>query len=213
MSRPKQPEPDWGKITQRYLPALTRTASRVVALGWAEKNAGNFSIRIEDYLLTKITGGSMQQVAREPRSSICIVQPQKVGWRYRVLPSGVKPTKELPTHILGQRILKRFRPAEIVLFHTHPSDIVRLTTLFPQPRTLLRKLTPFIKNFPDVVTALPFLKPGSHSLARATARALKNYRLIIWVNHGVIASGKTLQETLRLIQQLNAVAQKILCQR
>ncbi len=213
MSRPQQPEPDWGKVIQRYLPVLKRTASRVAALGWAKQNAGNFSIRIEDYLLTKITGVSMQQVAREPHSSICIVQPQKVGWRYRVLPSGVKPTKELPTHILGQRVLKRFRPAETVLFHTHPSDTVRLTALFPHPRTLLRKLTPFLKKLPGVVTALPFFEPGSYSLARATARALKNYRLIIWVNHGVIVSGKTLPETLRLIQQLNAVAQKTLCQR
>lgn len=213
MLRIRQLEADWVKIARPYLPALARTAARVAALGWAEKNAGNFSIRVEDYLLTKITGVSMQQVAREPRPSICIVQPQKVGWRYRVLPFGVKPTEELPTHILGQRVLKRFRPAETVLFHTHPSDTVRLTALFPHPKTLRWKLTPFLKKFPGVVTALPFLEPGSYSLARATARALKNYRLIIWVNHGVIASGKTLQETLRLIQQLNALAQKTLCQR
>ncbi|MCR4423627.1 MAG: class II aldolase/adducin family protein [candidate division WOR-3 bacterium] len=205
-----KPNPDWVKIVQRYIPALARTAARLSASGWAEKNAGNFSIRINEYLLTKITGYSMSQIARDPFPYICLVKPNKVGFRYRVSPPGVKPTEELPTHILGQRILTAFRPQEIVLLHTHPTEIVHLTRIFPHPRTLLQKLTALDGKIPGGFAVVPFLKPGSISLARATARALKTNRLVIWINHGAIASGKTLFEAFRLIWQFNNLTRKLL---
>ncbi|MGQ9677830.1 MAG: class II aldolase/adducin family protein [bacterium] len=203
------PTIDWNKTVRPYLSAIAHTASRLSAAGWAEKNAGNFSIRSGDLLVTKITGSPMQQIAVNPPPYLCLVQAGKKALRYRVFPSSVKPTEELITHILGQRVLSKFRPHEIVLLHTHPLDIIRLTPHFPQPRTLFQNLVALDDSIKDTVTVLPFLKPGSFNLARASGRALNKSPLVIWINHGAIASGKTLFASFRKIRWLNRLARKI----
>lgn len=204
---------NWVKTIKPYLSPIARIAYRLSAVGWAEKNAGNFSIKIGDLLLTKIAGSPMKRIACRPLPYLCLVQPEKNGFHYRVFPPGAKPTKELATHLLGQKTLSKFRPKDIALLHTHPVDIVRLTHFYPQSRTLLKVISLLDDTIKNTVAVLPFLKPGSPALARATARALKKSQLIIWVGHGVIASGKTLFTSLRLIQRLNRLARKLLSQK
>lgn len=201
---------NWVKTIEPYLPTIARIAYRLSTAGWAEKNAGNFSIKIGDLLLTKIAGAQMKRIANEPLPHFCLVQPEKNGFRYRVFPPRVKPTSELVTHLLGQKTLSKFRPKDIALLHTHPVDIVRLTHLHPQPRALLEGISLIDDTIKDTVAVLPFLKPGSLALTRATARALRKNQLIIWVNHGVIASGRMLFASFRLIQRLNRLARKLL---
>lgn len=201
---------NWVETIEPYLSTIARIAYRLSAEGWAEKNAGNFSIKIGDLLLTKIAGSLMKRIACKPLPYLCLVQPEKNGFHYRVFPSRAKPTRELATHLLGQKTLSKFRPKDIALLHTHPVDIVELTHLYPKPQTLLQVISLLDDPIKDTVAVLPFLKPGSLTLARATARALKKSQLIIWVNHGVIASGKTLFTSFRLIQRLNRLTRKLL---
>lgn len=180
---------------------------QLVFLGWAEANAGNFSIRTDDAFITKITGAKMKEIVRNPLKYLCFVRPIK-GWKYEVLPENATPTKEIFAHILGQRTLMRSRPQEKTLLHTHPVELVSLSNQYPRPKDLLQEIFSKLghRRRLGIITAVEYAPEGSILLARRTGRALKKARLVIWSQHGVIASGKTLSQALGLIMTVNKVA-------
>ncbi|MEO0050306.1 MAG: class II aldolase/adducin family protein [candidate division WOR-3 bacterium] len=190
-----------------YLKGIARVSKQLVSLGWAEANAGNFSIRTGDGLITKITGAEMRAIAKNPLRYLCFVRPIK-GWGYEVLPARATPTKEIFAHILGQRALMRFRPEDKVLLHTHPVKLISLSNQYPRPEQLLEEIFSRFRcrRLLSIITAVEYAPEGSTLLARRTGRALKKARLVIWSKHGVIASGKTLSQALRLIITVNKVA-------
>jgi len=195
------------RCARAYLKGIKQVSEQLVSLGWAEANAGNFSIRTDDGLITKISGARMKEVARNPLKYVCLVKEIN-GFKYEVLPKKTVPTKEIFAHILGQRTLKRFRSEEKVLLHTHPFQLVSLSNQYPRPVELLREI--FLRfrcrRLLRIITAVEYAPEGSILLARRTGRGLKNARLVIWPKHGVIASGRTLSQALSLIMTVNRVA-------
>lgn len=202
---------NWNRIVFPYITSIGQIAKRLVTLGWSERNAGNFSIRIgTDVLLTKITGARMMRIAKAPLPYLCLVRILQKGIRYQSLIAGKKPTKELPAHILGQRILMKHRPTDKALLHTHPPELIQLTGLYADPKEFVHELIAYRNSLKGLVGIVSFFEPGSIELARATARGLKNYRVIVWMHHGVIASGRTLFHAFRLINRVARVAQRLL---
>ncbi len=194
------------KIVRPYLAEIVEVASRLVELGWAKKNAGNFSIRVKGHLLTKITGARMKDIARDPLPFICLVKPAKSRADYTVLPDDVKPTEEIYAHIIGQNKLVRYRKRDCALLHTHPLHVVRLTQLHPDDTCLENELsTPAIP-----VGLIPPLPAGSIELARRTGEKLKRHRAVVWSRHGVIASGINLLRALKIIEQIDRAAARVL---
>jgi ribulose-5-phosphate 4-epimerase/fuculose-1-phosphate aldolase len=191
---------------QPYRKGIARVAQAVFSLGWAEANAGNFSYRILGGLLTKTAGAKMGEIAKDPLPYICVVFPVN-GFRYKVLPENRKPTSEILAHLAGQRTLMRHRPEERVLLHTHPTELVRLSTQYSSPKGLLEQIFSQRKgrDWRTIVSAVKAAPPGSVLLARRTGLALKKSRLVIWPGHGVIASGRTLFQALRLIKAVNEI--------
>ncbi len=196
------------KLSRSYRKQIALVARRLNAHRWAEKNAGNFSLRLKEGLLTKISGAQMKNIARTPLPYLCFVKPAKTGFRYSVLPETALPTSEIFAHIASQRTLATCRPGDRALLHTHPTELVRLSRRYPEPQKLLTALLARAKpgSAPRSITAIPMLPHGSIAIARATARRLKTHRLVIWPNHGVIAAGKNLLQALKLIEKVNRLA-------
>lgn len=118
---------NWVKTIQPYLSTIARIASRLSATGWAEKNAGNFSIKIGDLLLTKIAGSLMKQIACKPLPHLCLVQPEKTvsiirfsrpvqnrQENWHLISSGRKPCQNS-----AQKISPYFTPTPWILSGSH----------------------------------------------------------------------------------------------
>jgi len=204
---------------------ITFVAWELNRLGWAEANAGNLSWRLDpdpdgaaggeespldppvpelgsQRLLVSGTGTRMRQLASDPLAGLCLVSLNPAGDGFRA--SGpVAPTSELGAHLAGHARLLACRPADRALLHTHPTHLVALTLLYPEPGSLLALLARMHTEAATlgrdiaVVTALP---PGSRQLADATGRALAEHRGVVWSRHGMVASGPDFESCLDLIQ-------------
>lgn len=202
------------------------------ARGWAEGNAGNFSMRLvlssqprgekielpvrypelEGRVMLLTTRGSrMRDVARDPLANLILVKIAEGGMEYVVESKSGKVTSEFASHLAAHAVLVKARPGHAVFLHTHPTHVLALSHLAKKPgelRDILVKMNPeaalgLHKN----LAVLEFLTPGSEELARATADALARARGVIWSGHGMAATGEDLEAALDIIEVADKAAQ------
>ncbi|MEO0082441.1 MAG: TrmH family RNA methyltransferase [candidate division WOR-3 bacterium] len=218
------------RIAAPFLAEISVIAQQLVNKGWAEANAGNFSFRVSGVpefpgsyrqlpytltelgnwaLLTKKAGVRMGELADAPLGGLCLVRLNQTGNAYCVLDDEV-PTSELPSHLAAHSVLNKIRPEHTRLLHTHPTALVALSLLYPEPESLVALL---IRSLAEVrqlahdIVALPFIEPGTVNLGNATARAFGRASAVIWPRHGMIASGRVLAEAMDLIEVCDKAAQ------
>lgn len=61
--------------------------------------------------------------------------------------------------------------------------------------------------FPEGVGVLPWMLCGTTEIGVATAKKMKEFRLVVWAMHGIYGAGKTLDETFGLIETVEKAAQ------
>ena len=61
--------------------------------------------------------------------------------------------------------------------------------------------------FPDGVGTLPWMICGTNEIGEATAKKLKEFRLVVWGMHGIYGVGKTMDEAFGLIETVEKSAQ------
>ena len=61
--------------------------------------------------------------------------------------------------------------------------------------------------FPEGVSTIPWLVPGTSEIGEATAAKMKETRLVVWPFHGIYGSGKDMDETFGLIETAEKAAQ------
>jgi len=226
--RLKNPPPSLKLLASPHLDAVARVAEQLARRGWAEANAGNFSIRLgalADFraetspmpagltarllsplagraLLVKTAGARMSDIARDPRSGICLLRVHNEATGFLRL-GKTGPTSELPAHLAAHAVLARSRPEHTCVLHTHPTALIALSLVTREPTRLLRTLSRAHAEMELVkgrLAALPFILPGSSALARSTGRALRRCDAVIWPRHGIIATGTDLERALDLIE-------------
>jgi rhamnulose-1-phosphate aldolase len=204
------------KAVRPFTDDVAAVAGELARRGWAEANAGNISIRLGpgpvlSNLLVKRANVRMRDLARNPVEGLCLLRFGAGDRSYSVLPRGVKPSSELPTHVTVHDVLARFRFRDRVVVHTHPTSIISLTHRFPNPRQLVRRLLSTHTEGPlllqDRLTMIPFLPPGSLALGRATGDEMETFSAVIWPGHGIVAVGPTASAALDLIELAEKAAQ------
>ncbi len=192
-----------------YLDDIAGVAAELSRRGWAEANAGNISVRLGagpgvSALLVKRASIRMRDLARSPAEGLCLLRFGAGDRSYSVVPRGIKPSSELPTHVAVHDMLAMFRHHDRVVVHTHPTALISLTHRFPNSKQLIRLLLSMHTEAPillqDRLTAVPFLPPGSSSLGLATARLLERFSAVIWPGHGIVAVGRNAAAALDLIE-------------
>ncbi len=189
-------------------------AAELVRRNWAEANAGNFSFRLESRggmtLVTKRAGFRMRELLDEPGLGLCRVRLDSRGRVLSVVPRGTSPTSELASHLAVHRVLARYRPSVRAVLHTHPTALVALSLLVPEPQKLIVLLRRMHSEGPALigarVSAIGFYPPGSVSLARATARVFGTASAVIWPYHGIVSCGRSLAEALDLVEVVEKAA-------
>lgn len=142
---------------ERLIDAVARTAMDICMKGWAERNAGNISIRLKpeeihpdfsttgnstalnspapflagEHILITASGSHMRNVPVHPSDYLGIIRIDELGESYcRVwgFGQGVGPTSELSSHIMAHSARKEASDnIDRVVIHTHALNILALT--------------------------------------------------------------------------------------
>lgn len=142
------------KEHQSLFAEVKQIASYLWERGWAEKNAGNFSVRLsakvadskEDYhplvesfpvlanqiFLISAKGSLMRNMAKKPKRNTLFIQLDDKGKTYQIIhptkhTRDLQPTSELLTHLAIHNQLVESNAVERVVMHTHVTELIALT--------------------------------------------------------------------------------------
>lgn len=213
-----------------------RVAEVLSVKGWAEASAGNMSLRLEkapgpsapdslsgkvqhaavdmtdligDRFLVTASGSRMRDLAAEPRNCLCLIQVLD-SRRFRLIDGSGPLSSEWPTHAGLHSLFKESRSHERAVLHCHPLNLIALSHVFDNEKEMNDRLFRMHHEtrlyVPEMLGLIPYAVTGSEELARTSKEKLKKHRLALWDKHGVIASGKTLDEALDRVDMVEKAA-------
>ena len=161
------------------------------------------------------TGKYFKNVEKAPETNLGIVRIAKDGttaellWGYN---DGGKFTSEFPAHMMSHIARLSVDPAHRVVMHSHPTYTIAMNSVCTtDEKEFTHKLwqsnTECIVVFPDGVGVLPCMVCGTNEIGEATAEKMKKFRLVVWTNHGIYGTGKTIDEAFGLIETVEKTAQ------
>lgn len=161
------------------------------------------------------TGKYFKNIDKDPETNLGIVRIGKDGttaellWGYK---DGGKFTSEFPAHMMSHISRLEVDPAHRIVMHTHPTYTIAMNTACPvDEKDFTHKLwqsnTEAVVVFPDGVGVLPCMVCGTTEIGEATAEKMKKFRLVVWTNHGIYGTGKTMDEAFGLIETVEKTAQ------
>lgn len=202
--------------------------------GWAERNGGNISYNITDivdesitalkplgdsitlpqqvknlcnnYFLVTGTGKRMRYVHYQPMKNMSIIRISDDGTSYDIVAEEyIRPTSELPSHLMIHDYLIGKSRKNKAVIHTHPIELVAMThnPAFLEKDVLgklLWSMIPETRAFcPKGLGIARYQLPGSVILAEETIKQLDEYDVVMWGKHGVVAVGEDLIEAFDMI--------------
>ena len=196
--------------------------------GWAEKNAGNFSIMIDSdieisssknyplqisyptlagkTLIVTGKGKRMRDIARSPAENTVVLKINSNGDSYNIISvARIIPTSELPTHLAIHTMIAQRSSSERAVIHSHVTELIALTHIKKYcNQKNLNNL--FWQMHPETIMFIskgvgfvPFELPGSSEIAEATIEKLKNHQIALWEKHGVFSIANNLNDCYDLI--------------
>ncbi len=161
------------------------------------------------------TGKYFKNVEIDPETNLGIIRIAKDGttaellWGYK---DGDKFTSELPAHLMSHMARLAIDPTHRVVMHTHPTYTIAMNAVCPlDEKDFTHRLwssnTEAIVVFPDGVGILPCMVCGTNEIGEATAAKMKDFRLVVWTNHGIYGTGKDIDEAFGLIETVEKTAQ------
>ena len=219
-------------VLKKTIQSVADVGQMLFQKGWAEKNAGNLSYDVTDFIKPKPkklmdlagrcflvtgTGTRYRDIEKDPAGCLCILRVSEKGSGYEILWGGKRkgfgPTSELSSHLKMQNsFLKRGGKQKVVL-HTHPNELIALTHL-PETNNqealnwALWGMIPEAKLFvPQGIGLVPYQLTGSEALAEATVKILEEgHKIVMWEKHGALAVGADPDEAFDLIDAMNKAA-------
>ncbi len=160
------------------------------------------------YFIVTGTGKYFKNVQYDPARNMGVFRIAADGenaellWGYS---DGGQFTSELPAHLMSHVSRLKVNPANRVVMHCHPANLLAMTyvhTLDEKEftRTLWQMCTECIVVFPDGVNVLPWMLCGTNEIGEATAEKMQTARLVVWAQHGIYGAGVDLDETFGLIE-------------
>jgi rhamnulose-1-phosphate aldolase len=212
--------------------------------GWHERNGGNLSYRIKteevesvredfkegewkeigttvpglagEFFMVTGSGKFFRKVIIDPEDSMCIVEIDAAGEKYRIvwgLVNGGRPTSELPSHLMNHEVKKRLTDGRYrVIYHAHTTNTIALTFVLPLTdeaftRELWEMATECPVVFPDGIGVVPWMVPGGREIAVETSKLMEKYDVAIWAHHGMFAAGEDFDLTFGLMHTVEKSAE------
>ncbi|WP_438350004.1 rhamnulose-1-phosphate aldolase [Paenibacillus sp. FA6] len=167
------------------------------------------------YFIVTGSGKYFKNMISDPESNLGVIRVSSTGKSIDILwglNDGAVPTSELASHFMSHIERLRVDPTHRVVMHTHSTNTLAMTFIHDLDelmftRTLWEMCTECIVVFPDGVSVIPWMVPGSNEIGRETAKKMKDHRIVIWPQHGIFGTGSTLDETFGLIETVEKAAQ------
>ena len=167
------------------------------------------------YFIVTGTGKYFKNVEGDPATNLGVIRIKEDGATAQLLwgfKDGGKFTSEFPAHMMSHMARLAADPENRVVMHTHPTHLLAMTYVHDldeskMTHTLWEMCTECIVVFPDGVGVLPWMLCGTNAIGEATAEKMKDFRVVVWAQHGVYGAGKTLDETFGLIETVEKAAQ------
>jgi rhamnulose-1-phosphate aldolase len=173
-----------------------------------------------DSLIGKIfivtgTGKYFKNVEIDPENNLGIIRIAKDGttaellWGYS---DGGRFTSELPAHLMSHMARLKVNPENRVVLHCHPTYTLAMNYVHELDdkkftHTLWQTCTECMVVFPDGVGVLPWMLCGTNEIGEATAKKMKDYRIVVWGLHGLYGAGKDIDEAFGLVETVEKAAQ------
>ena len=169
---------------------------------------------IGKYFMITGTGTYFKNMTKAPEVNLGILKvldKNTLGlvWGYS---EGGKPTSETPTHLqCHMERLKKDKEHRLVI-HTHATNVICMTHVCPIDSNfftekLWKMQTESIVVFPEGVAVLPWILCGGTLIGEETAKLMSDYRSVIWAQHGIFCTGKSLDEVFGLIETIEKAAE------
>ncbi len=167
------------------------------------------------YFLVTGTGKYFKNVEEDPANNLGIIKIAADGETAKLLwgwEDGGRFTSERPAHLMSHMSRLSADPENRVIMHSHPTNILAMTFVHDLDereftRSLWRMITECMVVFPDGVGVLPWMLCGNNEIGEATAGKMKEFRLVVWANHGIYGAGKTMDEAFGLIETVEKAAE------
>lgn len=161
------------------------------------------------------TGKYFKNVEDDPETNLGVVRIGKGGKEVELLwgfKDGGRPTSEFPAHMMSHIARLKVDPLNRVVIHSHPTNTLAMNYVHELDEkkfthSLWEMCTECIVVFPEGVGVLPWMLCGTTEIGVATAKKMKEFRLVVWAMHGIYGAGKTLDETFGLIETVEKAAQ------
>jgi rhamnulose-1-phosphate aldolase len=166
------------------------------------------------FLITA-TGTYFRKLHNNISNGLGVVRVSADGKRLELLwgfEGGNSPTSEMGMHFMGHLVRLKVNPDNRVIIHTHAGNTIAMSSIEELDEKALtlalwRMHSECIVVFPDGVGLLPWMVPGTRYISKATAKKIKDYRLVIWPLHGIIAAGESMDEAMGLIETVEKAAE------
>lgn len=167
------------------------------------------------YFLVTGSGKYFRKMRTSPKECLGIVKVNEEGdglYLLWGLTADQTPTSELPTHFMSHIARLKVDPNHRVVMHTHATNLIAMTFTHELDekeftKTLWRMCTECIVVFPDGVSLLPWMIPGTDLIGEETAKCMKKTRLVLWAHHGIFGVGETLDDAFGLIETAEKAAE------
>ena len=161
------------------------------------------------------TGKYFKNIEYDPEVNLGLIRIGKDGKTAELLwgfVDGSRPTSELPSHLMSHIARLKVNPNNIVVMHCHPGNLIAMTLVEKLDEKSFTKLiwksnTECIVVFPEGIGVLPWVLCGTNLIGELTAAKMKDYRAVVWANHGIFVVGDTLDEAFGIVETIEKTAQ------
>jgi rhamnulose-1-phosphate aldolase len=147
------------------------------------------------WVVVTATGRRLRDVSAYPEQSVVVMQINADGTRATRYAAGdLQPTSEWNSHLAIHADHVRGRDVHYhAVVHAQPHYLTYLShhpdyaTSDALSRRLVRWEPETVVTFPEGFGLIPFQPPGSAAQMESTVAGCREYRLVVWQKHGVVA--------------------------
>jgi len=178
--------------------SICKLAKSLFDRGLTIGSSGNISARIDDGWLMTPTGSSMGNLNPNRISKLDF---------HGNLVSGDNPTKESFLHIA----MYEERPKTGAVVHLHSTHSVAVSCLSDiNPKNVLPPITAYYVMKIGQLPLVPYFPPGDINLAKAVREMASSHHAVLLANHGPVVAGKTLEDAVYAMEELEETARLFL---
>jgi ribulose-5-phosphate 4-epimerase/fuculose-1-phosphate aldolase len=178
--------------------SVCRLAKSLFDRGLTIGSSGNISVRLDDGWLMTPTGSSMGSLDPNEISKLDLAGN---------LISGKNPTKESFLHIA----MYDERPDSGAVVHLHSTHSVAVSCLADiDKKNVLPPITAYYVMKIGKLPLVPYFPPGDINLAKAVKEMASDHHAVLLANHGPVVAGKTLEDAVYAIEELEETARLFL---